>query len=290
MGGPALTMSKYNYMLPVITMAPPPGYTLAQQLPLPALRSQLDVEDASIEVTRTVVESGAVRSQDQRRLILERGIWVNPEDAFFSVNSSNSADWMTGDSVAYLETSIVAEDGALFSSRMVPANYTAYSGEHCKTFLSDNRVKYSDNVVISQINKHGVWADGHPYCEVNPAADLDVSFVILNPFTQLAVATFEFEGVEKRLRRRIGPLSGQRIDFAQCLSEDDLPWSGQVYVSGRNRLVAFLVFHSYSNPSIISTLEHTDAYRGETQYKPFTHALYHRKEWSKRGLPLKRAG
>ena len=269
----------YSYLMPDITAAPPPHYTLSQFLPLAGISGLIDRSDAVLQVRRQVIIEGNTLLESEDDLVLAGGEWQNPEVSEFRFEALRESEWTGNGSIGFLETAINAKDGATFKSRQQPSTYTVYTSSSRKTFFSDNRLKFSDNVIISQIAQHGQWLDGYPVCVVDPKRDLGESVLLLNPFERPAVATFEFEGLDHRPRFRIPRQSGRRIDFAQCLGSERLPWEGQFYVSGRNRLIPFFVKHSLYDPTEISTIEHSDAYRGERLWRPFTRALHHSLTW-----------
>ena len=72
-------------------MAPPPGFSLAQFLPLIGLMPVLSEQNGSILVTNTVIGGGEIRSQDEKRLTFREGKWVNPDDAAFFLEADDEA-------------------------------------------------------------------------------------------------------------------------------------------------------------------------------------------------------
>jgi len=50
-------------------------------------------------------------------------------------------------------------------------------------------------------------------------------------------------------------------------------WSGQVMIKGKNRLILFFMKHMMDNPSDITTLEHSENFRGEPTYYSLSDTL-----------------
>lgn len=275
-------MASYRYLIPIITAAPPTGYRLDQLLPLDKFQDLLSVDTATLQVSRRVVRDGDVLTSSEEELRLVSGKWENPEVGEFSMPAEDSAAWLGDGGLAYLETQIDLLSEGDFSGPFAPAFYSLYSGPTRKSFVSDNALKYGNTVTIRQIESFGKWVEGYPACEIDPARDTNESIVLINPFARPAVVTLEFEGRPETLKRRIDAQSAVRLDGASIL-QDDLPWRGQIFVSGPNRLVVYFCKHRLSDPTAVTTLEHSDPYRGEDASMPFTRYL--RRQF---GGPIKR--
>jgi hypothetical protein len=266
-------MTDYRYLIPIVTLAPPAGFTLNQLLPLDKLRAALPGPDAVLRISRRVIRNGVSLQSSEHELRLVGNEWQNPEVGEFTLGNVDDNAWLGGDGLAFLETQIdLLSDGG-FRGPFAPAFYSLYSGPGRKSFVSDNALKYGNTVTIYQIESFGQWVEGYPACEVDRDRDTDESIVLINPFARPTVANIEFEGRKETLRRRIDAQSGVRIDCASILTDDGAPWTGQIYVSGRNRLVVYFCKHMLSDPSAVTTLEHSDPYRGENASMPFTQYL-----------------
>jgi len=271
-------VASYHYLVPNITLAAPPGYRLAQFLPAATLRQLIEASDAELAVRFEICGGGRVKSTSEAVIRLHNGEWTDPRALRFDSIGAEGNAWISGADIEYLETRITPIDQTTFRSNQQPSYYTVFSAPGRKTCFLDNTLKFSDPVTINQIAAYGIWVEGYPACEVDAAADIDCSFMLINPFERPAVATFEFEGRDERPRLRVAPMSGRRVSFAEQLGGRSARWKGQVYVHGRNRLVAYFASHSYRDPCCLNTLEHTDAYRGRDRNYPFTQALYLRRE------------
>jgi hypothetical protein len=266
-------MPAYPHFVPFLSPAPPPGYRSTQVLPLDAVRRVLDRNDATLDILREIIFEGEVVRSDSSALVLKDGVWTDPELGTYEIDPVDGSDWAVNAPMAFLQTTVTARD-AMFSQLREPGFYTVYSGPGRKSFLSDSSQKFAHPVIIGQVAEYGKWAEGYPSCIVEPDHDAGESVVLLNPYEKPALATLEIEGVERRHKFRIQPFSGRRIDIAPLLDPTMLPWCGQIYVTGPRRVVTFFIKHALSDPTSVNTIEHTDPYRGETAWAPFTRALH----------------
>ena len=255
--------------IPVVTMAPPPGYTLHQFLPLDGLAATVDAASVDVLIRHIVFRHGDQESVVENTLRLRFGAWENPADAQLTLDSSiDAAAWRDGSDVPFLETHVLVGGDNSFSTIYGPSFYTVFDSATGKSFFNDNALKYANYVVIDQIRAFGNWVEGYPACAVDPAHDIDQSVLLINPHSRPAVVTLDFEGVDLKVRRRIAARSAQRVGFAALLPDDAFPWAGQCFVSGPNRVNLFFISHSLADPADITTAEHSEVYRGEDAYVP----------------------
>ncbi len=262
-------MPTYSYLLPLISICPPPGYRLFQSPNLDAIGARLDRPDAEVRMARSLILGEEVLASREDVLLFRGGACANPV-APFELESPAESCWHDGAPLAYLETHFTAEPDAQFTSQFPPSFYTIYSGPERKSFYSDNALKYGNTVTIYQIEAFGAWVEGYPACQVDPARDIDESVVLINPFLRPAIFDLTLEGIEAKLRFRVEPQTGRRIGLARAFGIGAAGWSGQVYVSGRNRVVMYVAKHSLTDPSRITTVEHSNPYRGEPTHIPFS--------------------
>jgi len=263
-------MTGYRYLIPIVSVAPPTGYALEQVLPLDKLRDALGGPNATLRIARRVVRQGETLLRSEQELRLIGGQWQNVEASEFTLDNVDGDAWIEGGSLAFLETQIDLLSEGFFPTPFSQSFYVLYSGPGRKSFVSDNALKYGNTVTIQQIESFGQWLEGYPACEVDPNRDTDESIVLINPFTRPTVVSVECEGQDKITRRRIDAQSALRIACSSLIETSQLPWCGQVFISGRNRLVVYFCKHSLANPTRITTLEHSDPYRGEDASMPLT--------------------
>lgn len=230
---------------------------------------------ANIVIERSLLRSGKLLSNWADELVFDGETWTGTGETF-ELNALPDDAWDAGSPLAYLETHIRLIGEGSFAGQFAPPFYTVYAGERVKTLFSDNALKYGNTVTIYQMQAFGSWVEGYPAATVDPARDTTESVVLINPFAKSAVADVTLEGVEGKQRVRMPALSGARIDLHKLFALNDDGWSGQFFVSGRNRLIVLTAKHSMSRPSDITTIEHSNPYRGELTHKPVTVLLRRR--------------
>lgn len=261
-------MSGYQYFIPQISVAPPDGYQLREELLTDAMAGLLNVGEAELAVERRLFTDGREVGRYPSRLILQDGEWSG-DGATFDLDSIDDGAWQKGESVGYVETHISLESPGLFASPFVPPNYRLYYGPARKTFFSDSALKYGNTVVIYQIQAFGQWVEGYPLAGVDREADIGESVVLINPFTRPATVRIDLVGIEKGTKVRVDPMHARRVPVADLIG-DDPRWHGQILVSGRARLITMFAKHSLADPCQITTVEHSDPYRGEPTHIPLT--------------------
>ncbi len=268
-------MALYKYLLPLISVAPPPGYRLVQTIGAGQLHDILDRPKADVVVCQSLVSGGVETQQFRHELAIDQDHRTLPP-VRISLDAQDDDAWATGEALPYVETHAEVLGDANFVSHFPPDFYTIYSGPERKSFFSDNALKYGNTVTIYQIQAFGAWVEGYPTSMVDPARDIDESLVLFNPFTRPAVVDVTLEGIPDKRRFRIDATSGRRISLAHAFDLGETGWAGQVYVSGRNRVVMYVAKHSLADPSKVTTIEHSNPYRGEPTHEPATQVLRRR--------------
>lgn len=270
----------YTYLIPVLNLCPPAGFRVDTVLPLGEVRQRVAGDDGRMTVVRITYSDGHVRSTEESPLELRGGEWAVDDGARHNW-PCDGPNWDTSDSLACQEIYIRAEGATRFTVRDFPSSfYSVFYGEGRKTYMNDLAIKFADPVQIAQMKAFGSWCVGYPACEVDPARDVDESVALFNPYQRPASVTVELldatgtpAGTKKA---RINGLSGKRIAFSSILPRSFMPWSGQMIVTGPNRLVVWVAKHSLASPTRMTTLEHIDSYRGEALKRPFTQAMHAR--------------
>jgi hypothetical protein len=273
--------------VPVVSAAPPPGYTLRQRLPLEPLRRACLDADETVRIERRLYGGGKELRRDTGQLLLRGGQWLDGTAASYDLDHSVSeADWRAGTDLPFLETLIYAEQGRGFRSLFAPAFYTVFDSDQSKSFFNDNALKYANTIVIYQIQAFKAWVEGYPACAIDRARDAGQSVLLINPHERPAVVNIELEGVKNIKRVRVGAASACRVDFASLLPPDLVEWAGQAFVSGTNRVNMFFLSHKLSEPHSITTMEHSEVYRGEAAYESWLGRVLRQFERKrKRALP-----
>lgn len=261
-----MSMALYRYFLPLVSLAPPPGYTMTFLVPMPRIRMLAQGGVEALKVEQTVVRNGTVLDAKALTLPLSE----SGADARFDHYSDDRGEWVSGERIAFVETQMNAIGPGGFADQVAPSSYTIYSGPARKTLLSDNNLKYGDRNVITQSRQFGSWIGGYPAVELDPARDVDESFVVINPYERPALVTIAAPALGKTVRERVPARTGRRLSLAARLDPGPQRWRGHVFISGANRLVVFDCKHSRREPERITALEHLDLFRGDEATAPFS--------------------
>lgn len=254
----------------VVTAPPPPGYVLRQRLPLEPLRAACLDPDETVRIERRLYGGGKELRRDVSDLVLRGGAWVDGAAASYDLdNVMSEADWAAGADVPFVETLIYAVQGRGFRTMFSPSFYTVFDSDNAKSFFNDNALKYANTVVIYQIEAFNSWVEGYPACAIDRTRDAGQSVLLINPHERPAVVSIELEGIQPVQKVRVGAASARRVDFAAMLPPDRTEWSGQAFVWGTNRVNMFFVSHKLSAPHSVTTMEHSEVFRGEHAYVPW---------------------
>ena len=267
-------MAGFAYLIPIISIAPPRGYRLHQSINLDRIANLLRHRPAEMLIERTLMRAGETLAIRSDTLRFNGKAWNG--DGTFDVAALDDDNWDIGSPLAYLETHIKLTSGGSFTTQFAPPFYTVYAGPNAKTFLSDNALKYGNTVTMLQIRAFGSWVEGYPAATVDASRDSTESVVLINPFVKPTTVYVSLEGIDTQRRVRVPALSGTRLDLQGLFPLGDPPWHGQYFVSGRSRLVVLTAKHSIARPSEITTVEHSDTYRGEPTHEPMTVLLRRR--------------
>jgi hypothetical protein len=260
-------------LIPLIGIAPPAGYRLIQVVPIASLRAAIAGGTGRIGLSRREYVGGALRRRQDGEIEFRDGVCVDESAAKFELAAEESDVRPSAGpaSVPYLQTVIWGLGATRFLDHVLPGFYTVFVGEGRKSFLSDGALQFAAPSTIRQIAAIGKWADGYPIAETDPAAGIDHSVIAINPYAK--DATFWLECVGHRdlkPRFRVPAFSALRVSLAEVLGPNRLPWRGQVYVTGPNRMPTFHMAHEAADPSRVVTVEHADPFRGIEGFAPAT--------------------
>lgn len=281
------------YFVPVLSLAPPEGFVMCDRTPLGAVPAMLETADAWMTVTHKTFADGREIGRVETRHAFRDGRLIGDEpDAIFTPDKDGRRT--DGRSLAFVETHYAFDEPATVSTEFMAAKYVVYRGEGRKPFFSDSALKYGNVVIIAQVQAYGRWIEGYPTSTIDLDRDVTESVVLFNPFDKAGVVYVEMVGLPGKLKVRVEPGCGRRVDLREALPPGLRAWRGQVFVTGRARLICLFARHAVSDPTRITTLEHTEPFRGEPCHIPFTRAarmrlgdwLYKRRMRSAPGLPV----
>ena len=169
----------------------------------------------------------------------------------------------------YLEIGFYTQDEApLFSNNIPPNFYSIYTRAGNKSFFSDNTLKYSSPSVIAQIAAYGKFVDGYPAVRIDQARDFSETLVMINPYQRPIIANVHSDTAGEIRRIRVEPNSAVHVPLDRVLKDSGAAWSGQIQVSASNRVITYIIKHSFADPLLITDHEHLDPYRGEATHLP----------------------
>ena len=245
----ANSVARYRYLIPSISVAPPPGYRFVQVLPMDPLRDLIATRGRMVlSIRREVVRSGEVLAEDERTVTLDGGRWDDPSVGEYSFDSVDDGGWQAQGDLAYVETSITAVGDGWFHSHFQPSHYSIYAGPDRKTFFSDNNWKFGNPNTIKQIATFGKWVEGYPVAHVDAALDAGESLVVINPFEAETSVKIHLQGHDDlSVRRSIAPLGGTRIDLGALWGPIGFP--GRVRFWSRARPAWWCISPSMGSPT-----------------------------------------
>ena len=91
---------------------------------------------------------------------------------------------------------------------------------------------------------------------------------MINPYPLPTVVSAQLIGVEPSKRLRIDPSHAIKLDLASMLPAGIERWAGTFTAWAANRVNLFFVSHSLEDPSVITTVEHSEVYRGGRTAQP----------------------
>jgi hypothetical protein len=201
--------------------------------------------------------------------------WLNEAVATYKCNSifKSKKEWKESYDLEYIETHVEIIKGGGFKNILsyTPGTYAIFSGKNKKTFFSDNQYKFGETRTISQISQFGRWLEGYPDCFFSIKKNIDESIILINPYPAKASIKVHFLDNIKSIK--INSHSAIRIPLSSLLSSKISEYSGQIFVSGRNRQILFFLKHSLDDSSNITTLEHSENFRGEYTYYSMSNAI-----------------
>lgn len=268
-------------MLPVVGVGPPPGYTVNYSLPITTIGDRLKTQAATVNVLHRLCRDGVEVSSRATTIVFDNGR-PSISEWEVAIEDDGRSDWASGARISYWEVDVAVEPPGAFTTNQPAPTYTLFSGPERKTFFNDNAIKFGDPVTIHQVRELGAWCAGYPCCAVDPAVDADESVVLINPYHRPAVVNIELVGLPTMEKVKVEPMSARRVSVAGLLGPDVRDWRGQIYVTGRSRLIVFFAKHGLADPGAVTTLEHPDLYRGEPTHEALTQRL---RRWAGNLIP-----
>ena len=258
---------KAKYLFPIISLGPPYGYSMDFNFALDKVIRHLKQEKCEVLLSRHHFFKGKKIRSTENKIKFDGVKWENYGRAEYECSSIFNKEnlWNKSQDIEYIETHLeMLTDNYFYNiHNFQHIYYTIFSGKR-KTFLSDNSYKYGAPRTIDQIEAFGKWTEGYPDCNFSKLNDIDESIIVINPFSNNAKVKISLLGDKKcSTIFNINAYSGNKIKISDIVGSKIKKWSGQVFISGNYRLIIFFMKHSYKKPSYITSLEHSEHFRGE---------------------------
>ena len=294
-------MSSYQYFIPVVSIAPPDGYRMHERVLVDTIAEQINIPEADLLIEWRIFAGGEEVQRHAARLLWRDGTWSG-DDPAFNFDSIDDGRWHEGRSIGFVETHVgftapetvintprydfnrpqpaTAKRLSGFAGTFLPDAYKIYHGADRKTFFSDNSLKYGNTVVIYQIDSFGKtpdyrWVEGYPLSCIDRSADIGESVVLINPWKLAATVRIDIPDLDESHKIRVDSLHARRVAIADLIKDHET-WTGQIFVSGPRRLITMFAKHSLAEPCQMTTIEHSDPYRGEPTHHPVSQRLRRR--------------
>ena len=251
----------YNYFIPTIHLGPISGSKFVQNLPMDKIREAIVGKNAILEIRRNIFKDGNLLYTAKDILKLDNNNWQDSKGHKFIWDSNYKKD-----ENCYIETQINMISGHGFISPSLPGFYVWYINSKNKNFISCGNDKYGNPRVIMQMEKFGLWIDGYPAVNINKKNDITYSVIIINPYDLKGKFHLEINELKIKKTYLVNPRSVIRIALEKIINVDN--WTGQVYITGKQRGIIYFMNHSLKNSQKINTLEHSDPFRAELTFKP----------------------
>lgn len=257
-----------KFLFPMVSIGPFYGYNMNYVLPLDRLNRHMPPGYSILCIERRHYFNGKIYKNSKGTLEYDGNKWVNDTGASYFCESIYKNENVI-DNIEFIETHIEIISDGFFKNSLyfTPLSYALYSGPEKKTFLSDSQLKFGALRTIDQISAFGQWVEGYPDCNVSYKNKIDESIIIINPYPANAKIVLSLNAdITINKSYIIQAQKGHIIPLSDVIGNKIDNWSGQVIVKGKNRLILFFLKHKLGDLNQITTLEHSENFRGEATY------------------------
>ncbi len=263
-----------KYLFPMIVLGPPKGYNLNYLFPVERLTKHMPHTAETLQIERIHFYNGKVIKIKKGLLEYNGKKWVDTKAATYKCESIIKGEENLSN-IEYIETHIEILTSGFFNNPIyfTPLNYTVYNSIDKKNFISDGQLKFGALRTIDQFSAFNKWIEGYPDCNISKLRNIDESIIIINPYPADAKVYITLDGssvINKSIM--VKSLIAIKLPISSIIKNNN-EWSGQVIIKGKNRLILFFMKHRMDKPSHITTLEHSENYRGEPTYYSFSNTL-----------------
>ena len=265
-------MLQTKFLFPMVSIGPFYGYRMSYFFPLDRLTKHMPNGTSILSIERKHFYNGKMYKNIRGNLKYDGAKWVDESGSFYTCESIYK-DANKSNNIEFIETHVEMLSEGFFKNSIYfnPLSYALYTGQKSKTFFSDSQLKFGALRTIDQISAFGQWVEGYPDCNVSYSKKIDESVIIINPYPANAKITIQLSGnpagnPDIIKNYMIQAQKGVVVSLSDIIQNKTETWSGQVIVKGKNRLILFFLKHKLNNINEITTLEHSENFRGEATY------------------------
>jgi len=257
-----------KYTFPNINIAPPYGYRMSYRFSIETLQHHLPKNKTTkLRTQHNHFKKGKLIKTINSYLEFNGKHWIDESGLYYicDSNCSDLSDWTTSNELEYIESNIeITSDGYFknISNFQPQQNYALYFSNQKKAFMSDGTFKFGAERTIDQMKSFGKWVEGYPDGNLSLQRNCDQSIILVNPYKNKA--RIKIELINDKIIKKyydVPSMNAYRITLSSLL-KTDISWSGQILISGKFRLLVFILKHDLKGNNI-TTLEHSENYRGE---------------------------
>lgn len=257
-----------KYTFPKINIAPPYGYKMSYRFSIEKLEHHLPKNKTTqLRTQHNHFKKGKLIKTVNSYLVFNGKQWTDKSGLYYisDTNCSDLCDWNTSNELEYIESNMEITSKGYFKNILnfqPPQNYALYFSYEKKAFISDGTYKYGAIRTIDQMRSFGRWIEGYPDGNLSLHRNCDQSLILVNPYKNRARIRIELIN-DKVIKTNydVPSMCARRITLSSLL-KNYTSWSGQILISGKFRLVFFILKHDLRGNNI-TTLEHSENYRGE---------------------------
>ena len=271
---------KTKFILPIVSIGPPFDYSMDYKYSLDNLTKHMVDGDYLLSIERKHFYKGKLIKSNKANIEYKEKKWYNEQAATYKCDSifKSRKEWLKAYDQEYIETHVEILKGGYFKNIMsyTPSTYAIFASKNKKTFFSDNQYKFGESRTIDQITQFGKWLEGYPDTNYSKKNNIDESLIFINPYPAKTNVRINLLSFTKSLN--INAYSSVRIPLSSLLNKDVSEWSGQIFISGKNRQILFFLKHALNDASNITTLEHSENFRGEPTHYSLSNTFHRIKQ------------
>ena len=157
----------------------------------------------------------------------------------------------------------------VFKNRKILGNYAVCLKSGNKSLFIDYAYRVGDPQLINQMSEWGRFIITYGVVDIDINRDCSNSLIFINPYNKPIVVTFSTNDNRNLKRVKVPPNFSIYYELSELLNSDELNWSGSMHFKASNRIISYVVSHSFKNKNKLTDIEHLDPFRADP-----THARY----------------